>query len=179
MINLLPDLEKQKLKKDYKLRVVFVCILSAVILLSLNIILLIPSYFISVYKAGFIPEGAKISDEEKAKFDELSKESQEANRLIKTLRPVEGVLYPSVATQLILGEKTAGVKVTGINYEMKEEGLLLSVSGVANARKDLLDFANNLRKKQEVASVTVPVSNFAKESQIPFSFEVAIKSNEK
>lgn len=179
MINLLPETEIQKIKKDYRYRVALMGIYCAVSLLVLNLILMIPSFIIANIEANYIPESAKISEDDKAKFEELLVQSEKAKKLINLLKPVEKNIKPSKAIDIILANRTFGSRVSGISYEVKNEVLIINVRGIASSRKDLLDFTNSLKKQEGIASVSVPISNFTKESEIPFSFGVEIKSNEK
>ena len=66
--------------------------------------------------------------------------------------------------------------LTGLTYtSVPDSGTAqIDVSGVATSRESILAFADSLRKAPDVTAVDVPITNFIKESNLPFGITLTV-----
>ena len=72
----------------------------------------------------------------------------------------------------VTNSKGAGISITNLFYTKEN----LSITGIAESRETLLDFRRELEQKAYTETVDLPISNFAKDTNIPFSMNVAFKT---
>lgn len=178
MINLLPDNNKKAIHAEYKLRLHIVWLTFIVIVLGGSIILLVPSYFLSLYKskAAEFRVITKPSEAQAADRVALEAKMRDTKLTIRALGGAKATTKPSSSITLITKNKPTTISITEIIYSVTEENKsVTTVRGLAKTRQALLDFTTALRKETGVEKVDLPVSNFAKDTNIPFSFEVTAK----
>ena len=72
----------------------------------------------------------------------------------------------------VVARKNENIKITGILYDTDENKREIIVNGIARNREALLEFAENVRRELVFSNVSLPVSNFAKNRDIDFSFGI-------
>jgi hypothetical protein len=92
---------------------------------------------------------------------------------ITILKPEETKTIPTDIIDIINTAKTADNTVSDIAYSKKgTDPFHMTVQGIAKSRQSLQQFTTSLQAQPQVASVNLPVSNFAKENNIEFTFEI-------
>ena len=73
-----------------------------------------------------------------------------------------------------MAARVPAVYLSDFNYTLSPSGDTASVkiSGISSNREAILSFADNLRKTHGVTAVDVPITNFIKESNMPFSITI-------
>jgi Tfp pilus assembly protein PilN len=179
MANLLPQLEKKKIKKEYKIRLSITASLFVAGLVAIAGILLLPSFILSSYKYN---SAVKQLNVEKKKISDSSdgidpiKTAKNVNAQLVVLGQ-KGYLTPlsyDVFT-VIVGYKPKGVKINSIFYDRMEEEGTVSVNGVSKDRKTLLSFLQSLEQEEMFSSVELPISSFVEGQDINFSIRITIK----
>lgn len=180
MINLLPTTEKEILKKGLKIRFFIVSVGLVFVAMFMGVVFLFPTYVLTsakysdVYLNNTSISGSDV--ENKKGVLELP------NEIKNKLQTMEFVVNRDSIVS-ILGKfftnMPSGVSVSSISFVdntysnlKKTKNKELTISGVAKNRNVLISFSDNLKKIDKVVSVDLPVSNFIKDNNIPFSLKV-------
>lgn len=175
MFNLLSKAEKKIIYEMYAFRRIQLALVFLVASGVIAIVLLFPSFFLAQTKRSEIESEIGFRKASLALKDtnELSLAIAQAKEEIKLL---EGVTKPSPAVYdlflKVIERKNDDIKVTGLLYGAREKVNEIVVNGVALNREALLLFAQDIGREQAFSHVSLPVSNFAKNKDIVFSFTV-------
>lgn len=179
MINLLPEFEKRKLRKEYRLRAGIIILCSVFFLEILAAILLAPSYYlIDAAKNTLALELAA----KKGVASSTTDDSQKKNTLIKEeilllnppLRP--GDTLPSQILGEILAQKPQGISVNSFAFiRSSAAAISAQLTGVAETREDLLAFQRVLKENSRFSDIKYAQSFITKKTDIDFQLTVMIK----
>lgn len=185
-MNLLPQEEKEILKKGFRLRVfVLLNIFLAIFFLAASIFLF-PSYFLAKEQLSIIyslDTSIKPKDE-----DTIAKTLLVPTELENKMRFFDTNYRNKKAADVIaeaINLKNGGIKITSILFSKTPEGpeskVTLVISGRADKRDSLISFQSALKDSGKFQSVDVPVSSLAKDKDLPFSVDliVSMEKNEK
>lgn len=178
MFNLLSKDEIDALKKEYRLRltIVALCFFLGVILVAS--IALIPTIFVSKQREAIALHNdaalkASIAARDK---DNLAGVLKIAKEKLAALKSTPNTLRVSQLFDLIISDKSAHIKITGLTLKAGDSGgRSLSVIGKASDRTSLLAFAHTLQNESLFSSVDLPVSNFAENRDIDFAIAIQSK----
>lgn len=174
MINLLPDTEKEFIRKEYRLRVIAVILTFILVTILIGGILLIPSYVLTVYKAK-VAENSSRAAAGKTEVSSTEK-LQIAQKAVTILKPEEVLFQPSTIIALLFKTKNSGISIISISYSKKgKDPLKVNVIGVATTRQALVDFMTAVKAEQGIVSADIPVATFAKDTNIPFTMTITTK----
>lgn len=178
MFNLLPNLFKDEIKSEYKLRK-WIVILFFVLFIQLS--------FLAVAFSMLVVS----SDRESEVMSQIKKEnetlsSQNANDIQKIITSTNKKLlifdmimkYPEILPIYngIIAQKTSDISIRGFNYAVGTTDTSIIVSGVSNTRESLVSFVKNLEETKMFTKVDLPVSNLAKQKNIEFNINIKIKN---
>ena len=90
------------------------------------------------------------------------------NLKLATLAPALDTDRPSEVIEKVILEKSSGIRLMSFSWIEKEGKHSLTVSGVASDRQALLAFQTQLNSAEEFSKITLPVSDLAKDKNIPF-----------
>ncbi len=92
------------------------------------------------------------------------------------LKPDTPMLAVTNIIDIINKNKTSRIILTSISYsKLTAEVPIIGVVGIARNRQSLVSFTQELERDEHIVSVDLPVSSFAKETDIPFSLNIKIK----
>ena len=180
MHNLLSYESKKKIKKEYRLRLLVLFLASTLALSLILFLSLIPSYIFSMTREKTIA-----NEKTAIQKSVVSLESENLNQLLRsTKEKVESLkegnndLSIYVIIEKVLSRRNAGVNILGFRFT-PSDGLSrnLTVDGVAGSRDSLVQFRKNLEQEKLFDQVSLPVSNFAKQSEIDFTLTLSITIN--
>jgi Tfp pilus assembly protein PilN len=174
MINLLPQNEKKNIDREYHLRRIALVLMAAIALVGIAIVLMVPMYLTSFYKSRSI-DATTASAIAKDKSDEQNYKQQidQAKLLLKVLKPQASGMLPSNIVSLLVVNKTNDIKVNSISYSQNSpSGATVIVRGAAKTREALSAFTSALGRDKAITKVDIPVSNFAKDTNIPYVFTI-------
>ncbi len=175
-INLLPLSRQQALEQEYWVRFGTIALVGATWLVVVTGVLLLPSYVLlgtsmSIAQADLINiEHTLSSADETELLGRLKTFTEEATYL----RALKGAPSATHAVAVILSAPHTGVSLTSFVY-VPGTGKVprrVVVSGVASSRATLQRYQTALQSTNGVSSAELPVSSYAKESQIPFTIQV-------
>ncbi|MDP3726235.1 MAG: hypothetical protein Q8R36_03500, partial [bacterium] len=111
----------------------------------------------------------------------LEKNVADINQKINILSgESERSISTSYAIQKIIENKNPNIFITSFFYDdiqKTEMPRIMTISGVSSNRHRLISFVNALRAEDTFSEVNVPVSNFVKNVDIPFSLLLTIRDN--
>ncbi len=179
MINLLPEFEKRKLLKEYRLRAGIIILCSVFFLEILSAVLLAPSYYlIDAAKNALTAElAAKKGVTSSAVEDPQNKGALITSDILLLNPPLgSGDIPPSQILSDILAQKPQGISVSSFAYgRAGTTGASAQLSGVAGTREDLLAFQRMLKENPRFSDIKYAQSFITKKIDIDFQLTVMIK----
>ncbi|MFT7507785.1 MAG: hypothetical protein ACI92I_000953 [Acidimicrobiales bacterium] len=173
MINLIPPHAKKQVKTEYWVRVFSVWGLLAAIACLIIVLLLIPTYVLvraelKVYEGLY--QTASIQNDS---YGELEHEVGIANEIAVRLSSIKSQITVMELIEVIEDAARGNVEITNISL-VRTEGKIgsISVAGEAYSRETLSGFRNTLEDHEFFNSVKLPISNLAKDKDVPFNIEI-------
>lgn len=173
MFKLLTDEERQKVRHEYIMRRAIVMLSALILALVVGVIGLLPSYVLSNARKNEVLERTRIMSNSRQHEDDSSLQAwlTEINNELKILSPKLDTDRPSDFIDKILDQKIMGVHITEFSWRKAEDGVTLSISGVGRDRQTLIAFENSINSSGHFSSVTLPISNLAKDKDIDFQIK--------
>lgn len=174
MYKLLSDEVRKMVEGEYAVRRAVVIVGSLIFVLVVAVTGILPSYLLSKSRHEEVSERARIagSMEPDIKSQEMQGWLAGINLKIKVLsRVVEQEKFSGVI-ESIISEKASGIRLSSFSWKQDGVDILVTVSGVAESRQSLLAFEDKLRGSKEFKEVTLPVSNLAKDRDVPFDLKL-------
>jgi len=170
MHNLLSAESKKEVRKEYLWRL-FVVALSLLVLLGIILLLsLLPSSILSRSK-----EKEALGKKETLNESIFALESQNLTSLLQdtkekleSLKTKGNSLPLHIIIRKVLEHKNQGIEIVGFTASPEKEKVReLSLAGIADSRENLVEFKKSL-EQEKTFIVSLPVSNFAKQTDIDF-----------
>lgn len=170
MVNLLPKKDKRIVEREYLFRLATIVFFALSIVVSIGIVLLLPSFF--------LVESKRLSLEQLAQSAGVSVlEENSAQVLLQETKMRLVVLDQSRETKPIsnlvvslLEERPREIRLTSITYKVQNKNSgSMTVSGVAQNRSALITFTKRLERNRYFTDINFPVSNLASNENILFS----------
>ncbi len=180
MINLIGQKQIINLKKEYRNRLI-ILIIWLLILLGLFILAYTVPYYLSVINNDIVVSKqleSVIAIENKENLGpSLNQIIGRANDELRAVDLMEKrKVQASTGLSLILNNKTGGIKIN--HFSFKGLGLDQSqfiINGTADSRQALVKFIADLKTVETFAVVESPISDFAKNTLIPFTVNLKTK----
>lgn len=180
-MNLLPEKEKANLKKGLKLRFAVTLLVLLSIPFFFGSIILLPSYLLALvnFSETKTENGPAINDNNQEFQDVLNMPDSISGKLLIFQSNLSGHTALEILNKFINAMPT-GVKINSISFSKRNNnaekiGSSVIISGIAQNRESLVSFSSNLKKDSDFSSVEIPISNLAKEKNLPFSINIFIK----
>jgi hypothetical protein len=170
MFNLLLQKEKKSVYREYTLRLLSVIFLAFFAVMFIGAIFLLPSYvrlrleerahaaeILNIKKIDTDQELAVLLADAKIKISGLSTEKKISSKTV---------------IENIVAARGNGIVLNGIEYVHEGKEIHIRVSGISERRENLVAFSKELERDPIFNTVDVPVSNFVKDRDIEFSFEI-------
>jgi len=177
MINILPIEEKKKHIIEYRLRLGVVSVFAVAALVVSSLVLLIPSYFLTVIKYNdanqeltTLKERSRIDEKRKNVSSQIDAINNKISILLTKGRGEQSA--PSQVISGILLSKDSAIKISGITYDATAKQDRIVLSGTAINRDSLAKFVSELKNNPEFIGVELPISSYVKISNIDFSIVV-------
>ncbi|MEA3399417.1 MAG: hypothetical protein U9R00_02815 [Patescibacteria group bacterium] len=178
MINILPKRQKNKVRHEYRMRLL-TAIFGMIIILSLfATLLLIPVYVSSNYKENLTER--KLENFNKNNFEieieDISGIVNEVNNNLIVLNTKEkNDYYLHEVLESILSLSPKGIKMLQILYnERSDDSVAIEVYGEAKDRDTLQDFKNTIEQHGRFKNIDLPISNFVDKKDIDFSISFSL-----
>lgn len=173
--NLLPPEEKKLIKLGEYQRIVRFFGAGIAAALMTGLVLLIPSYiFLSAEKMNFEEEvAAEVALAKKLKLGEAFSSAAQVQALLTEIEALFD--HPSHASDLV---KTFFADAPGVRVETLSiaSGGDVVLSGLAQTRDDLLNFQKQLQDSQMLDTITFPISDIIRSTDIHFTMNGKLKT---
>lgn len=174
MLNLLPKDQKNKIAREYRVRFWVVALALALAGEVISLVLLFPSYLTVQTQIKILDsESASIKAQNlSAETSKLSEDVRQANNYLNIFAATSSPVGVVSAFQNIVDVRDKTVRIGSFFYKAVNGRQQVVISGNANSRQSLLDFAKKLKNQPGVVSADLPVSDFAKAQNIDFSINI-------
>lgn len=181
-MNLLPNTEKENLKKGLKLRLLLSLLLLLSIVSLLGVITLLPPYLLL---------SSNLSELKSVEAQSMKKDNKEIEDVLNLPNQINAkfsIFQASLARasfinviKKIIDKTTNGIFIDSISFSQNKnfrnkKGTLVLISGLAQSRDSLISFSSALKKEGSFSSVVVPVSSLTKDKNLPFSINIFIEN---
>ena len=177
MFNLIPDGVKEKILKDYRGRRGVVWLFTFLLLSTMVLIFLLPSYtYVSLEEKNMRTDVEVVRNSfQLKKVDDVVEAIKETNEQLRALSSAKNPIKTSEILEKALKAKNSSIHVTEIEYiEAKTSSSTVLLKGIADKRESLREFINRLEAVEGFVKVELPVSNFAKDKNIDFSVNITL-----
>lgn len=168
MINLLPPEGKKRVLRNYWLRVSSVYFMLLGSAFFITAALLLPTFFYVSYQIQALGNSITEADVESLKKIETS--ISDANVISELLLSTPEVVHDSEIINEVITFSNNLVSVGTIRIQKNNRKVTeVTVNGTARDRSSLVSFKNNAEQHRFFDEVNLPLSNLAKDQDIPFS----------
>jgi hypothetical protein len=169
--NLITKKDKEDLKTGYRLRRLITfnwCIFFASLI---AFVLLIPPYITAFYRVGSISHKKEVAVLSADKQVEILNQVKVINKKTNLTLSLRDSLDIVRRITEVNGKKSNFVSLETISYG-KEGEPVIKLGGIARDRESLINFQKAVQEIEFVRGVKIPVSDFAKDTNLPFSMEI-------
>ena len=180
MINLLPVEKKKQILLEYRMRLGVVVIVAISALTTASLILLIPSYLLSISKYNTATKNLAILEATQGgglQEKEVNAQIGAMNKKIEFFLRGAGAqpFSPLEIISKILKIKGSTIKIQSFVYSTNTQGRQLVITGKASSRDSLAEFVAALKEEPSFSRVELPISSYVKSSDIGFSLLIENK----
>lgn len=180
MINLIPPVGHATLKREYLLRVgsIYGFMLGGICIAG--VALLIPTFVLVHSQLSTSEQALPQMTEEAEEFRASELTIKETNVLILQLAKSKSDTSASVAIENIVALSSSYIEFKTFQLE-KNNGVIkdIVVQGNATSRTELAAFKNRIGESPFFKSAQIPISDLARESDLPFVLTVTIATSTK
>lgn len=172
MINLIPPEARSKVKREYWVRVVSTWMLLISVVFLVVTLLKIPVYVLVNDQLEAFADSIAAAETNEQHFNEAAAKIESANAISGLLVQEDRVQFSDVIAD-ISNTATVGIQIENYNLTRTEDNtLLIVVAGEASTRQELATFKVNLEAHARFDTVELPISNLAKDVDIPFQITI-------
>ncbi len=174
MLHLLSDQQKNKVIKEYRMRLVVVVCWLIVFLSLAGVAMLIPSYLTAIGKVNSIKSEnlQKENSIQSLNAQNFTEKIKQVDSDLNALKISVVILSPREAYDKILSSLPVGVVVGRYTYSLIDNNMAsISIDGTAPDREKLVELQNQLKLNQEFTGIDIPITNFAKKKDLTFSLK--------
>jgi hypothetical protein len=176
MYKLLPDANREAIKREYALRRIVIMLVLIALALIFSVLAALPSLIHIEAKKDAATLLSKSSGSISAASDraELERWAASTKSALLALKPNLGD-DPYGLFKSILADKPSGIKIIGLSWQRVSGVLSVRARGLASDRQTLLAFQNVLRSSPLWAEVELPVNTLAADRDIEFELTLRPK----
>ncbi len=185
MVNLLPQKEKEFIKKEYSARLIIVFLILLIITILLLVVFLIPSYI-----SLSVKESTAVEQIDLIKKSILNKDNADTEKKLNLIMTKISILDRNIdeyslkdVVYEIIKNKLDGIHVSDFLYNkvQKKDGIekVITIQGTSDTRDELLKFKDLLVGIKYFKEVNLPLSNLTKETDVYFLINIILENNKK
>lgn len=174
MLHLLPQYQKEKVIREYRLRLSTVIVGAVCFLAAVYVIFTLPTFMLVQGQKNFL----STQKDSLSQIINMGGSSTQDNNLevwksVDALTPFAGTLHPLVNLDAV-NSKLSGIKIDGYNFVQANPGeqITVGVTGTAKTREDLTQYVKQLNV--DFGGVKLPLASLVKQSDIPFDFKFQV-----
>lgn len=171
LTNLLPDERIRAFRRSYFFRLASCAALTVALLAIIHAALLLPSYLylhdeVTLAQAHLDEIAANLASSGEGEMQaRLARLEGDASRLVA----LSSAPSATAAISAVLSIPRSGISISGFTFHTPSPGGRLAITGTAATRESLRQYALALSKLPFAKSAELPLSAYAKESDIPFT----------
>lgn len=179
MINLLPEHEKRRLRKESRQRT-GIAAMSILLVLEICMLGVLVGLFLMLTNSVDAREKELFALQESAPSgaEEAKKEIAEIKSEILTLRPASSTpnILPSEVFVDVIDRKPAGIALYTVAFAKVGAVPQVQVGGIASTREALIEFQKNLRNSPRISDVKSASQNpIIKKTDVEFNLTITVK----
>lgn len=177
MLNLLPEEQKKKVTQEYSKRIWIVLCFGVIAVVAVSATFLIPVYVMAYGTyADFLNQKKELDSRIAASERDTSAESvRDISGAIRILKQYNVATPPTKLIESVVKNRAPGVRIVHISYTPSQnDPVAIDISGRATTRTALVNFSDKLKANPDFSSVSIPISNFAKEKNIDFTAKLIV-----
>lgn len=183
MQDLLTQQEKSLLKNGYKKRLIIVFSWAIVASFVVAMVVFIPVFAMIQIKMEDVNKKIETNSsaiKEQTQVLLLPKDVNDKSKIILSFKSASSV---SDKLQSVALSKSSGISLNSLAYKKTSRTdnsptvVQIIISGTASNRESLLSYKRNLEDMNFVKDVSVPVSSFAKDIDLPFTATLTLATN--
>ncbi len=174
MLHLLPQYQKNKVIREYRMRLVVVFIGILFFFAVIFAIFTLPTFMIlQNQKPLLITQKESLTQIINTGGNVSADTNLEIWNAVDALVPFQHALIPSAYIEAVT-PKVSGINIDGYTFVQTSPGQLVSagVNGVADTREALTEYVRELSTSFD--GIKLPLASLAKQSDIPFDFKFQI-----
>jgi hypothetical protein len=170
MYNLLPDEQKDAIKREYHFRVAIIASRFVLLATIVGFVFLIPSFVLLFTKRSELTDQITASERVQAETTkEVSVDStKQLNEEVEILKGVNLDAHPEELIKKVFDSRPKNIQISKAVYGLVGTSSSVSIEGVANSIDDLLVFKKVLLTIPPFKSATFPVELLTKRSNVSF-----------
>ncbi len=179
MINLIPPQGHSALRHEYMLRIasMYCFILGGVLVASAA--LMIPTYVLTSSQLEAVRSDNSENHETTQAFSRASEEIKTATAMMSQLRVTESAIVYSTIIEEIVRSAPNGIAFTTFQGRPEEDELTqITIQGLASTRNALASFKNALESSVMFEKADIPISDLARDTNLPFVVTVTLSEEE-
>lgn len=172
MLHLLTESQKNKVTKEYRMRLVIVICWVLIFISLAGSALILPTYLIAVGKVNTIRDEIKFKENsiKSLKDQNFQDKIKLVDSNLNALKISVNIISPRETYNKILNSLPSGVYVDRYTYGLIDDNKAsISISGVAVDRERLMDLQNKLKLNKEFVGINIPITGFTKKKDLGFS----------
>ncbi len=174
MLHLLPDTQKKRVIKEYRMRIAIVIAIFIALISVAGTALLLPTYLSAVGSLNTVKNGNKIKQNsiDGIKGNNLDEKIKNVDYGLQALKISQEIPNPNEVYNTLMDGLQSGVVINRYSYMLVDnKSASISIDGVAGDRDTLVYFQNKLKAHEEFQGIEIPISSFAKKNNINFSIK--------
>jgi len=178
MINLIPTKARKEVVKEYWVRVVTVwlfilSVFGAAVSLFLSPVYVLVTSQVNIYESSAVEKSEKV-----AEYDLSAPSLAVASRQAQMIVSLRNKFSFSEMVDILESMKGEGVSLNNFDFRRSDLEIgSVKVQGKALTRQDLIDFRDLLLSHPKIKDIYLPISNLAKDKDIPFSISISLAGN--
>lgn len=148
--------------------------------LLIGIFIFVPSYVLLDSQVSAYKDSAESASEKIANYKKVSDELTRSGKLAAVMKENFALGYTSDYVALVRNLEHSGITISEIGIERTDKGIApIRISGVAADRQALAAFRDRALEEEQITVVDLPISNLAKDRDIPFEITATIGNQAK
>ena len=149
----------------------------------ISTIIFVPAFTLAHIKTGNVNEKIKSNSEAIKEQGDILSLPKDVNEKAAVVLSFKNRSLVSEKIESVASGRTSGISLSGLSYKKTEKSdpnqnvVQILATGTAKNRESLLAFEKAIQDMSFVKDVSVPVSSFAKDADLPFTVTITISQN--
>lgn len=180
MINLLPPQGRQVTRNEYIVRVASIGACALALCFLVGIAFLLPTRILIGSEERVIEERLREATKKDDMYAHAERILREREARQRALTPSDPVVMSSMLLEAARSSASSGIEFSRFHIEIPEGDMpRFTIEGIADTRYALSEMKNILEQNQLFKSASIPLSDLARDRELPFSLEVKVNDKQK